>query len=108
MKQITVKSAVEAWRWIANNAHHEVGTEFTDSGERKAIYLRNHVVRLRVPDALCPEVFKGLKPNERPFDTRMYALTNEAREVIEPAWKPHPHHFLGLSGDDCPACKEGE
>lgn len=86
MKQLTVKRAVEAWYWIANNEHFEVGTEYSknrkdDEGRPAvvAIFFRNHHEKMRVPDSLRREVFAGIKPNRRAFDTRMFSLTKAAK-----------------------------
>lgn len=89
MAQITAQRAVEAWHWIANNPHEEVGTEYHDTkvdGQghpvRTHIYMRNYHDKLRIPEALIAEVFAGIMPNRRKFDTRMYALRKSARERI--------------------------
>ncbi len=88
MKQRTVKCAVEAWHWIANNPHNEVGLEFrTDAAGREcediiAIFFRNYHEKLRVPEKLRKEVMAGLMPNRRKFDTRMYALRKHARLAV--------------------------
>lgn len=89
MTQITVGRAVEAWNWIYNNSHEEVGTVYHPrkcDGEgrplRTHVYFKNYHDTMRVPDALLDEVMAGLRPNTRKFDTRMYALKPNARRAI--------------------------
>jgi len=87
--QITVKRAVEAWNWIHNNAHEEVGTEYharkcdSDGAPlRTHVYFKNYHDIMRVPESLVDEVMTGVRTNRRKFDTRMFALTAKARERI--------------------------
>lgn len=89
MKQITVKRAVEALYWLHNNAHFEAGAEFhptkvDDKGRPLATHMfyRNNFEKLRVPAALMTEVSKYIRPNTRPFDTRMFALTRAGKMLV--------------------------
>lgn len=88
MKQVTVKSALEAWKWIHNNGHYEVGLEYKtdknglDTNEILAVFFRNHQEKMRVPAKLREEVFSQIQPNTRKFDTRMYALKPTALELV--------------------------
>lgn len=89
MKQKTVKTAIEAWHWINNNAHQEVGTEYHATkldGEglplRTHMFFKNYFETMRVPEALCSEVFSMIAPNKRAFDTRMFALKAGAKRAI--------------------------
>jgi hypothetical protein len=82
VKQQTAKRAVEAWHWLHNNAHHHVGTDFRPDGTTRAVWFKNHHEMMRVPETLLDEVFAGLTPNKRAFDTRMYALTSAAKRKV--------------------------
>ena len=84
MKQFTVKRAVEAWKWIHNNAHHEAGYEYHPiTTELTHVFFRNHHEKMRVPAQLYrDEVSKGVTPNKRAFDTRMFALTRAAKMQV--------------------------
>lgn len=82
-KQVTVKRAVEAWHWIANNPHHIVGTEYNSKGDVTHIFFKNYFDTMRVPTKLLKEFWSGVKTNTRKFDTRMYALKPNARHSVE-------------------------
>lgn len=89
MTQITVSTAVEAFKWIDQNAHHIVGTEWhptkrDEKGRqvRTHIFLKNYHDTLRIPERVVSEVFAGIRPNKRAFDTRMYALTRKTRQEL--------------------------
>lgn len=89
-EQRTVKRAVEALYWLHHNEHHIVMTEWPKSmplhkqtmENKSHISFANYHERIRVPTALCAEVFKHICPNKRKFDTRMYALTRKGREMV--------------------------
>lgn len=89
MKQKTVKRAVEAWYWIRNNAHEEVGSVYHHSKKdekglpvRTHVYFKNYHEVMKVPESLVSEVFAGIVPNRAKFDTRMYALTKKSRLAV--------------------------
>ena len=89
MKQITVKRAVDALSWVDTNPHHIVGTEFhetkRDEDGREIpthLYLQNYHEKLRVPVDLWRQVAKHIRPNKRPFDTRMYAVTRAGKALV--------------------------
>jgi len=80
--QHTVKRAVEAWHWILNNEHHFVGTEFRKDGTTLAVFMKNYHHKMRIPEKLIREVMSGIRANTRPFDSRMYMLTPEAKRKV--------------------------
>lgn len=91
MKQITVKTAVEALTWLHNNPHHIAGVEWSPRlhPSEHTIknwshqYYVNHHEKIRIPADIYPNVAKYIRPNTRKFDTRMYMLTRSGKALID-------------------------
>lgn len=95
MGQVTAKTIEQALAWIDSNGHHECGLHWAkgrsretgcyELGDETHFYYRGWGDKLLIPLALKREMNGLLKPNTRPFDTRMYALTAKGRRRLR-AW----------------------
>lgn len=92
MKQRTLKDIVEILKWIEHNPHHEAGTYwakgkskqtgFYEHGEETHFFLKNYQEKILVPLDVWRECRKLIGANPRPFDTRMFALTEQGRRCM--------------------------
>lgn len=90
MRQRTAKSLIEALAWIHTQPHHEIGIDYGKDGMVIARYFKNHHEKFRVKiyAEFWYELQMYIEPNQRPFDTRAYALTPIGKKVL---FKREPH-----------------
>jgi hypothetical protein len=89
MKQITVKTVVEALHWIHNNHHYSAGVEWPKTTPNRWRRETNWThfwfkggEKVRIPRHLYEEVATNIRMSCRRFDNRMYMLTRVGRKMI--------------------------
>lgn len=77
LKQTTARTLFNALHWIHVNPHHESGFEVNADGDYTHFWFRNYQAALRVPCKArwYQEFISSIKPNQRPHDDRMWAVT---------------------------------
>lgn len=85
MAQRTAKSLEEALMWVHQNRHHVSGNEWNPArGCYTHRYFANYHDRLRVSMAKewYTAFLRYLRPNPRPHDDRVFALTPMGRRLL--------------------------
>lgn len=100
MAQRTAKGLEEALMWIHINQHFAAGLEYDGDGRFVThTWYKNHFDKLRIPYRAewASKFFTLIRPNPRPHDDRMYALTPRGRRLLREFdflgsidWRAHP------------------
>ena len=92
MGQVTAKTVEDALSWIDSHEHHEAGLHWAkgrsketgcyEFGEETHMRYKGHGNVMLVPLDIFRRARKYIVPNQRQFDSRMFAITPAAKRML--------------------------